>query len=146
MWFCFFPPLSKAIQERYCYSFSSSKQSGKQNPLMDMDKKEGTATVLLPKVPPESWSRKKAAKGTTTKKSALSEPETKQCPLLAPAIEENSCLCRQILFFFQLSCNWTLQTTGCSSPAETQACASDYAAKSKGVSWPFRLAVTGALS
>lgn len=66
MWFCFFPPLSKAIQERYCYSFSSNKQPGKQNPLMDMDKKEGTATIL-PKVPPESWSRKKAAKGTEKK-------------------------------------------------------------------------------
>lgn len=79
---------------------------------------------------------------------ALSETETKQCPLLAPAIEENSCLCRQILFFFfSFSCNWTLQTTGCSSPAETQAYTRDCAAaKSKGVSWPFRLAVTGALS
>lgn len=32
-----------------------------------MDKKEGTATVLLPKVPPESWSTKKAAKGTKKK-------------------------------------------------------------------------------
>lgn len=62
MWFCFFPLLSKAIQERSCCSFSSSKQSGKQNPLMDMDKKEGMVTVLLLKVPPESWSRKKAAK------------------------------------------------------------------------------------
>lgn len=39
---------------------------------------------------------------------ALSETETKQCPLLAPAIEENSCLCRQILFFFFL----TLAVTG----------------------------------
>lgn len=52
MWFCFFPLLSKAIWE----------QSGKQNALMDMDKKEGMMTVLLLKVPPESWSRKKAAK------------------------------------------------------------------------------------
>lgn len=69
MWFCFFPPLSKAIQEHYCYSLSSSSRKfGKQNPLMDMGKKEGTATVLLLKVPPESWSRKKAAKGTTTTK------------------------------------------------------------------------------
>lgn len=49
-------------------------------------------------------------------------------------------------FLFGFSCNWTLQTTGCSSPAERQTCAWDYAAKSKGISWPFRLAVTGALS
>lgn len=84
------------------------------------------------------WNKK------TPQTSALSEPETKQCPLLTPAIEENSSLCRQI-FFFGFSCNWTLQTTGCSSPAETQACAWDYTAKSKGISWPFRLAVTGAL-
>lgn len=49
-------------------------------------------------------------------------------------------------FFFSFSCNWTLQTTGCSSPAETQAYTRDCAAKSKGVSWPFRLAVTGAPS
>lgn len=49
-------------------------------------------------------------------------------------------------FFFSFSCNWTLQTTGCSSPAETQAYTWGCAAKSKGVSWPFRLAVTGALS
>lgn len=147
MWFCFFPLLSEAIQEHYWYSFGSSKQPGKENPLMDMDKKERTATVLLLKVPPESWSRKKAVKGTKKKEcSALSKPETKQCPLLAPAIEENSCLCRQIDFFFSFSCHWTLQTTGCWSPAETLACAWDYAAKSKGVSWPFRQAVTGALS
>lgn len=46
-------------------------------------------------------------------------------------------------FFFSFSCNWTLQTTGCSSPAETRAYTRDCAAKSKGVSW---LAVTGALS
>ena len=52
MWFCFFPPLSNAIKEHHCYSFSSSKQSGKQDFLMDVDKKEGTVTVL-PKVPPE---------------------------------------------------------------------------------------------
>lgn len=106
MWFCFFPPLSKAIQEHYCYGFSSSKQSGKQNPLVDMDKMEAMATVLLPKAPPKSWSWKKATKRTKqTKKhySALSETETKQCPLLAPAIEENSCLCRQILFFLALA-------------------------------------------
>lgn len=68
MWFCFFPPLSKAAQECYCYSFSSSKESGKQNPLMHVDKKEGTMNVLLLKVPPQSWSRNKAEKETTPQK------------------------------------------------------------------------------
>lgn len=99
MWFCFFPPFSKAAQECYYYSFSSSKQSGKQSPLMDMDKKEGTMTVVLLKVPPQLLSRNKHQKN----RWALSELETKQCPLLAPAAEENSCLRREIIFFFSFS-------------------------------------------
>lgn len=51
MWFCFFPLLSKAVQEQYCYS--SNKRSGEQISLMDMDNIEGAAAVLLPEVPPE---------------------------------------------------------------------------------------------
>lgn len=62
---------------------------------MDMDKKEGTMTVVLLKVPPQLLSRNKHQKN----RWALSELETKQCPLLAPAAEENSCLRREIIFF-----------------------------------------------
>lgn len=94
MWFCFFPLLSKATQEPYCYS--SNKQPGKQTSLTDVDEIERAATVLLPKVPPEGhgaarWWQKEQ------KPHSPSEQEAKQCPLLAPAAEENSYLRRELV-------------------------------------------------